>query len=148
MAKCFNCGQESCGDFCQWCNYPLMRRIFIWRARRNRHPERLAEQPEMKVKQIVRDVREKARKETRTESARIIGELKQKAAKLAQEMNGGAETEAEKKLSQVVEEARHKAEEIVDQTERSCMACVESLNSILIEAERRTEEIMKRLLSS
>ena len=147
MAKCFNCGQESCGDFCQWCNYPLIRPIFAWQTRKRRRPKQLAEPPELKVKRIIRDVREKARKETRTESARIIGELKQKAAKLAQEMNGGAETEAEKKLSQVVEEARHKAEEIVDQTERSCIACVESLNSVLIEAERRTEEIMKRLLS-
>jgi len=25
MAKCSNCGQKTSGDYCQWCNYPILR---------------------------------------------------------------------------------------------------------------------------
>ena len=86
MAKCSNCGQKSYGDFCQWCNYPLVRRIFAWQASRKRYPRKLAESPELKVKRIIRDVRAEARKEKETgiESARVMAEAEQKAIQLAE----------------------------------------------------------------
>lgn len=27
MAKCPNCGQETSGDYCQWCKYPVIKDI-------------------------------------------------------------------------------------------------------------------------
>ena len=27
MAKCPNCGQETTGDYCQWCKYPMVKDV-------------------------------------------------------------------------------------------------------------------------
>ncbi len=27
MAKCPNCGQETSGDYCQWCKYPMIKDV-------------------------------------------------------------------------------------------------------------------------
>ena len=50
--------------------------------------------------------------------------------------------EAEAEKAQVVEEAKRRAEEIVDQAEKSCIAFIESTNSVLTEAKGKTEEMV------
>lgn len=104
MAKCPNCGRKTYGDSCQWCNYPLIRRRFPWQVRRERRPKKLAEQAEVKAEQIIKDAREKAKKEAEKESARIVVESKQKAEQLADEIKGEAEREA----ARIIEEAMQK----------------------------------------
>lgn len=106
MARCPNCGRKTYGDYCQWCNYPLIRRRFPWQVSRERRAKKLAEQAKLKAEQIMKDAREKAKEEAETESARIVAESKQKAEQLAEEIKAEAKREAERIIKEATQKAK------------------------------------------
>jgi len=111
MARCPNCGRKTYGDYCQWCNYPLIRRRFPWQVSRERRAKKLAEQAKLKAEQIMKDAREKAKEEAETESARIVAESKQKAEQLADEIKAEAKREAERIIKEDTQKVKKEAGE-------------------------------------
>ena len=56
MVRCPNCGQETSGDSCQWCQYPLLRGRLVRRRRVRRKPEE-ARQSKEAEKQAQKEAR-------------------------------------------------------------------------------------------
>ncbi len=50
MAKCPNCGQKTSGDYCQYCNYPILRARRIMPRKRQGLAEKQAEEAKEKAK--------------------------------------------------------------------------------------------------
>jgi len=59
MARCPNCGQKTRGDYCQWCNYPILK----GRPTRRRKAEKRAKrEAELEAKEKAKREAEEARK--------------------------------------------------------------------------------------
>ena len=96
MITCPNCGQETSGARCQWCNYPLIRRRLV----RLRGVSKVRKAPEVEKQAIIEAeiaAQRKARQEA--EEARKAREAEKQAKK-------EAEIAALKKARQEAEEAR------------------------------------------
>ena len=78
MVRCSNCGQETTGDFCQWCGYPVMRGGPIRRQ---------------KAKKEAKEAKEKAKREAKESKERIKREAAE--AKEAKRAETKAKKEAE-----------------------------------------------------
>jgi hypothetical protein len=100
---CPNWGQETTGDFCQWCGYPIRRGGLVRRQRVNRE----AKETEEKAKGEARKAKEKAKRKVEGEAKRAEERAK-KEAKLAakekakREAKERAEREAEGEAEPVV----------------------------------------------
>ena len=89
MVRCPNCGQKTSGDFCQWCQYPLLK------GRRAGYSR------------FIKRVNKQAKLATQEEAKRKAEEEKQ--TRLAAQAEAKRKAEEEKQTAQ--EEARKKAEE-------------------------------------
>ncbi len=63
MAKCPNCGQKTRGDYCQYCNYPILRGRRVRPRRIEKRAGKLAQkQAELEAKEKTKRKAEEAKK--------------------------------------------------------------------------------------
>jgi len=118
MARCPNCGQKTRGDYCQWCNYPILR---VRPIRRRKAEEQARKEAEIAAKEKARREAEEAKK------AKAAGEQARKEAELAAKEK--AEREAEEQVKQIEE----------------CLKQVESICEELRAGKVETKEALQRL---
>jgi len=66
--------------------------------------------------------------------------------KTAEQIKEQARREAEEEKAQLIKESQQEVKQIIDETKTRCVACVESTNSILMEATKRAQETLDLLL--
>jgi len=136
MARCPNCGQKTRGDYCQWCNYPILKG----------HPVRRRKAKRLAKKQAELEAKEKAKREA--EEAKKAKEAERLAKKQA-------ELEAKEKAKREAEEAK-KAKEAepvapppitVDQLKQieEYLKQIESICEELRAGKMETKEALKKL---
>ena len=111
MVKCPNCGQETSGGDCQWCNYPILKGRQE-EAKRAKMAEKQAKRQEAidareKARQAAIDAREKARQEAKeTRRTKAAKEAEKQAAIDAREKAKQEAKEAKEARKQTAIEAR------------------------------------------
>ncbi|UCB42011.1 MAG: hypothetical protein JSV77_05915 [Dehalococcoidales bacterium] len=75
--------------------------------------------------------------------AKTMEESIQEARQLAEHAKAQAKLEVQRERTKATEEVRQQVSAILDQTTRSCVASVDDIHSVLLEAIARTEEIQR-----
>jgi len=102
MVRCPNCGQETKGDFCQWCGYPVMRGRLV----RGQRAERAAKEKAKREAELAAKERVKMEaKETREKAKREAEEAKE-AKRAEEKAKKEAELEAKERANREAEEAK------------------------------------------
>jgi chemotaxis protein histidine kinase CheA len=104
---CPNCGQETTGDFCQWCGYPIRRGGLVRRQRVNRE----AKETEEKAKGEAREAKEKAKRKAEGEAKRAEERAKKEAELAAKEKAKRVARKAKEKAKRKVEGEAKETEE-------------------------------------
>ena len=127
MVKCPNCGQETSGDHCQWCKYPILNGKPVTHQKVAKQAKNEAERA---AKEKVKREAEEARKvEEAQKQAKREAEETRKAEEAQKQAKNEAERAAKEKAKREAEEAR-KVEEAQKQAKN--------------EAERAAKEKAKR----
>jgi len=66
--------------------------------------------------------------------------------KTAEQIKEQARREAEEEKARLIKESQQEVKQIIDETKTRCVACVESTNSIIMEATKRAQETLNLLL--
>ena len=111
---CPNWGQETTGDFCQWCGYPIRRGGLVRRQRVNRE----AKETEEKAKGEAREAKERAKRKAEGEAKRAEERAKkeaklaakEKAKRVARKAKERAKKKAEGEVKRAAEKAEKEAE--------------------------------------
>jgi flagellar biosynthesis GTPase FlhF len=136
---CPNCGQETTGDFCKWCGYPIMKGNLVRRQRVNREAKKAKGKTEgeaelaakEKAKREARKAKERAKRKAEGEAKRA----EEKAAELA------AKEKAKREARKAKERAKRKAEEEAKRAEEKAaeLAAKEKAKREAKEAKERAE---------
>ena len=111
MVKCPNCGQQTSGDYCQYCNFPILRR------RRVRHVK--SRKQSKKEADLV--TKEKARREAEEpKKAKEAEKQAKKQAELAAKEKAEREAEEAKKAKEAEKQAKKTIEKDLIQITGIC----------------------------
>ncbi len=138
MVRCPNCGQKTRGNYCQWCNYPILRRGPV---RRRKAEEQAKKEAELAAKEKTKREAEEAKR------AKEAEEQAKKEAELAakEEAKREAEEQAKKKAELAAgEKAKKEAKEEVKQI-KECLKQVENICEELRAGKVGTDEALQRL---
>jgi ATPase subunit of ABC transporter with duplicated ATPase domains len=127
MSKCPNCGQNSEGDFCQWCGYPILSDSQIDKERAKREA-----QEAKKAKEAERQAKKKAEQEAREKAKREAQEAKQ-AKEAERQTQKKAEQEARERAKREAQEAKQ-AEEAERQTQKKAKGNIKTEKDLIKES--------------